>query len=127
MNTQNIQTVGAAQEAVVVQPEIDLVNEAMEKALKIAAGNKSKVQNTDEISFVKKAKEVACNTWESVKEFSQEIWEDEEGRKLLKDIGIALAVHLAFRHPLTAGIALGIVGRRVWQEIKTAKEACANN
>lgn len=100
MNTQNIQHVGASQEAVVVQ---------------------------NEISFADKAKEVVCEAWESVKEFSQEIWEDKEGRKLLKDLGIAIGVRLAFRHPLTAGIALGIIGHQVWQEIKATKDDCANN
>ena len=96
MNTENVQNVGASQEAVVAQ---------------------------NETSFATKAKEVVCEAWNSVKEFSQELWEDEEGRKLLKDLGIARAVRLAFRHPLTAGSALGVVGHQVWQELKASKEA----
>jgi hypothetical protein len=108
-----VQNVGAASEAAVVAPEVDLY----EEALKIST----------ETSFAEKAKEVACKVCESVKEFAHEVWEDQEGRKLLKDIGIALCVRLAFRHPLTAGIALGIVGHQVWQEIKAAKEAYTNN
>ena len=128
MNTENVQNnVGASQEAVVAQPEIDLVNKAREKALEIAAGTKAEAQNTNEISFTEKAKEMACKAWESVKEFSQEIWEDEEGRKVLTDLAIAIGVRLAFRNPLTAGIAIGIVGYRAWQEIKSAKEAYTNN
>ena len=120
MNTQNIQSVGASQEAVVAPPEIDLVTAAREKALKIAAG-KSEVHNTNEtISFAEKAKEMVCNVCDSVKEFAHEVWTDEEGRKLLKDLGIAISLRLAFRHPLTAGIAIGIVGYRAWQEIKNS-------
>ena len=102
MNTDVQNNVGASQEAVVAQ-------------------------NNETISFAEKAKEMVCNVCESVKEFAYEVWEDEDGRKLLKDVGIALGVRLAFRHPLTAGIAIGIVGYRAWQEIKAAKEAYANN
>lgn len=96
MNTENVQNVGAASEAAVV------------------------AQNNETISFAEKAKAAACEAWDSVKEFAHEVWADEEGRKLLKDIGITLGVRLAFRHPLTAGIAIGIVGYRTWQEIKAA-------
>lgn len=96
MNTQDIQNVGAASEAAVV------------------------AQDLNEISFVDKAKDMARKVCESVKEFSQEIWEDEEGRKLLTDLAIAVGVRLAFRHPLTAGIAIGVIGHRAWQEIKAA-------
>lgn len=100
MNTQDIQNVGAASEAAVVAQD-----------------------NVNEISFAEKAKEMAAKAWDSVKEFSREIWEDEEGRKLLTDLGIAIGIRLAARHPLTAGIALGVMGCRLWQEIKAAKEA----
>ena len=95
MNTE-VQNVGASQEAVLAQ------------------------NTDDEISFAEKAKDMACEAWNTVKEFAQEVWSDEEGRKLFKDLGIALCVRLAFRHPLTAGIALGIVGHQVWQEIKAS-------
>lgn len=84
-------------------------------------------QDLNEISFAEKAKAVAYDAWNSIKEFSQEIWEDEEGRELLKDLGIAIGIRIAARHPLTAGIAIGVMGCRIWQEIKAAKEACANN
>lgn len=93
----------------------------------VGASQKAVVVAQTEISFAEKAKEMVCNVCESVKEFAYEVWEDEDGRKLLKDVGIALGVRLAFRHPLTAGIAIGIVGYRAWQEIKAAKEACTNN
>ena len=109
MNTENVQTnVGASQEAVVA-PEVDSYYDT--------------IKISPDTSFADKAKEMACKVCESVKEFAHEVWEDREGRKLLKDIGIALCVRLAFRHPLTAGIALGIVGHQVWQEIKATKEA----
>lgn len=97
MNTQDIQNVGASQEAV--------------------------VNSNNEISFIDKAKAVASKVCDSVKEFAHEVLEDPEGRKLLKDLGVAISLRLAFRHPLTAGIAIGIVGHQVWQEIKAAKEA----
>lgn len=101
MNTENVQNVGAASEAAVVS-------------------------KNSEISFAEKMQAMACTTWSSVKEFAHEVWTDEEGRKLLKDIGIALCVRLAFRHPLTAGIAVGVVGHQVWQEIKATKKALNN-
>lgn len=103
MNTENVQNVGAASEAAAV------------------------AQNNETISFAEKAKAAAYDAWNSVKEFAHEVWEDEEGRELLKDLGIAISLRLAFRHPLTAGIAIGIVGYRAWQEIKAAKETYANN
>ena len=92
MNTE-VQNVGASQEAVVAQSEI---------------------------SFAEKAKNMTCKTWDSIKEFAHEVWEDEEGRKLLTDMTIAIGVRLAFRHPLTAGIVIGVIGHRAWQEIKAA-------
>lgn len=141
MNTNIHNNDGASQEAVVAQPEINIINEATEKALEIANGAKSKAHSEidlseefakisadieateaqyEKASFAEKAKEVACDAWDSVKEFAHEVWEDEEGRKLLKDLGITIGLRLAFRHPLTAGIAIGIVGYRAWQEIKNS-------
>ena len=140
MNTNIHNNDGASQEAVVA-PEVDFINKTRERALEMAEGAKSKVRSNidlseefakisadieateaqyEKASFAEKAKEVACDAWDSVKEFAHEVWEDEEGRKLLKDLGIAIGLRLAFRHPLTAGIAIGIVGYRAWQEIKNS-------